>query len=177
MQQRNNHASTFREIQQFRQPWLWSLLLATTITVAGVFIHGIYTQLYLGQPWGDQPMSDSALVITAIVSIMLSAGLTLLFYSLKLITEVSPAGIYIRFFPLTSKTIRFEAIKSCSARSYKPVREYGGWGIRFGRKGKAYNVYGDKGVQLVFTDAMPLLIGSQRSEELADIINGYIQNT
>jgi TATA-box binding protein (TBP) (component of TFIID and TFIIIB) len=49
--------------------------------------------------------------------------------------------------------------------------EYGGWGIKYGRKGKAYNVSGNRGVQLVFKDGKQLLIGSQRAEELAEAIS------
>ena len=176
MQQPGNDINGFHEEQQFRQPWLWLLLLATTITIGGIFIYGMYIQLYLGHPWGDRPMSDTMLIIVSTLSISLTAGLTLLFLKLKLIIEVNAAGIHIRFYPLTSRTIRFEDITSCKARAYNPIREYGGWGIRIGRNGKAYNVYGNTGVQLEFADALPLLIGSQQAEDLADIINWHIQN-
>jgi hypothetical protein len=164
----------FHEEQQFRQPWLWLLLLVITACVIGMFAHGMYTQLYLGQSWGDRPMSDSALVISAAFSFLISAGLTLLFYKLKLITEVGPDGVHIRFFPLTRRKITFDSITSCKARTYRPIREYGGWGIRFNRKGNAYNVSGNRGVQLEFKQGRPLLIGTQRPEELADVINKYL---
>ncbi len=164
----------FHEEQQFRQPWVWLLLLLITVCVTGMFAHGIYTQLYLGQAWGDRPMTDTALVISAAFSFLISAGLTLLFYKLKLVTDVGPDGIHIRFFPLTRRQITFDSITSCKARTYRPIREYGGWGIRFSRKGKAYNVSGNRGVQLEFKQGRPLLIGSQMSEELAEVINRYI---
>ena len=164
----------FHEEQQFRQPWLWLLLLVITACVIGMFAHGMYTQLYLGQSWGDRPMSDSALVISAAFSFLISAGLTLLFYKLKLITEVGPDGVHIRFFPLTRRKITFDSITSCKARTYRPIREYGGWGIRFSRKGNAYNVSGNRGVQLEFKQGRPLLIGTQRAEELAVAINRHL---
>ena len=164
----------FHEEQQFRQPWVWLLLLVITACVIGMFAHGMYTQLYLGQAWGDRPMSDSALVISAAFSFLISAGLTLLFYKLKLITEVGPDGVHIRFFPLTRRKIAFDSITSCKARTYRPIREYGGWGIRFSRKGNAYNVSGNRGVQLEFKQGKPLLIGSQKAEELAHAINKYL---
>ena len=164
----------FHEQQQFRQPWVWLLLLIITIGVSGMFAHGIYTQLYLGQAWGDRPMSDTALVVSATISTLITAGLALLFYKLKLVTIVDPEGIHIRFFPLSSRNIPFDNIISCKARTYKPIREYGGWGIRFSRKGRAYNVSGDRGVQLELTKGMPLLIGSQKPEELADAISKYL---
>ncbi len=174
MQHKHNPVSAFHEEQQFRQPWVWLLLLAVTVCIAGVFAHGIYTQLYLGQTWGDRPMSNTALVISATFSFLFSAGITLLFCKLKLTTEVGPNGIYIRFFPLTSRKISFDSITSCKARTYRPIREYGGWGIRFSRKGRAYNVSGNRGVQLEFKQGRSLLIGSQKAEELAHAINKYL---
>ncbi len=35
------------------------------------------------------------------------------------------------------------------ARKYRPIREYGGWGIRYGWNGRAYSTSGNEGVQLV----------------------------
>lgn len=142
--------------------------------MAGLFLHGFYTQLYLGHPWGDRPMSNAGLLISAALSFIITAGITLLFYTLKLITEVDAEGVHIRFFPLTSKHIRFDDIRSCNARTYRPIREYGGWGIRFNREGRAYNVSGDAGVQLELTKGRPLLIGSQRAEALARAINAHL---
>ncbi|MHC4643443.1 MAG: hypothetical protein ACYS32_17515, partial [Planctomycetota bacterium] len=62
-------------------------------------------------------------------------------------------------------------------RTYKPILEYGGWGIRcsFTGKGKAYNVSGNKGVQLVFTNGKKLLIGSQQPDDLAAAIEEMLK--
>jgi hypothetical protein len=174
MQHIHSPLAEFHEEQQFRQPWVWLLLLVIALWLTVMFADGIYTQLYLGQAWGDRPMSDTALVVSAAFSLSITAGLALLFYRLKLTTEVGPDGIDIRFFPLTRRRIYFDSISSCKARTYRPIREYGGWGIRFSRKGKAYNVSGNRGVQLEFKQGRPLLIGSQRADELAEAINKYL---
>ena len=63
-----------------------------------------------------------------------------------------------KFFP-------FDEIESFKEREYRPIREYGGWGIRYGLSGKAYNVYGNKGLQLVLNNKKKILIGSQKSYE------------
>lgn len=165
----------FHEEQQFRQPWVWLLLLLISLGLAGLFIHGLYVQLYLGHPWGDRPMSDTGLVTTAMLSLLLMGAAVWLFYALKLITRVDANGVHIRFFPLTRKLIPFDNISSCQARTYHPIREYGGWGIRFSRKGRAYNVSGDRGVQLEFRQGKPLLIGSQQPEQLAAAINSHVK--
>jgi hypothetical protein len=78
--------------------------------------------------------------------------------------------VFIRFRPFVHREIRFQDIRRCAARTYRPIREYGGWGIRAGRRGTAYNVSGNRGVQLELANGKPVLIGSQRAEELAQAI-------
>lgn len=167
-------SSEFYEVQQFRQPWLWISLLLTAFGVAGIFLYGAYRQLYLGEPWGDRPMSDARLIMSAVVSMTITGGIALLFYLLKLITTVNSDGVSIRFFPLTHRRIPFSQITSCTPRSYRPIREYGGWGIRFSRKGRAYNVRGNRGVQLHLSRGLPVLIGSQQADRLAEAINRHL---
>jgi hypothetical protein len=78
--------------------------------------------------------------------------------------------VFINFVPLVRRTVLFGNIVSCEVRTYRPMREYGGWGVKYGRAGKAYNVSGNRGVQLKLTSGKGLLIGSQRPEELAQAI-------
>ena len=90
----------------------------------------------------------------------------------ELRTEVRDDGLHAHLFPLTRRHhFPFAEIASCEARTYRPIREYGGWGVRWGRSGKAYNVYGNRGIQLQLADGQRLLIGSQEPETLAAIIN------
>jgi hypothetical protein len=58
-------------------------------------------------------------------------------------------------------------VAEAEVREYSALREFGGWGIRVGRSGKAYSAYGTQGVQLWLKDDSRILIGSQRTEELA----------
>jgi TATA-box binding protein (TBP) (component of TFIID and TFIIIB) len=56
-------------------------------------------------------------------------------------------------------------------REYAPLSEYGGWGLRYSvNHGKAYNVSGNQGVQLFFTNGKKLLIGTQKPEEITAIL-------
>ena len=57
------------------------------------------------------------------------------------------------------------------ASTYSLLKDYGGWGIRYGRKGKAYNVSGNKGVLLTLADGKNGLIGSKNHEVLCSAIN------
>ena len=160
----------FREAQTFRQPWIWTLLMVLTLAAVVCFGYGMIKQLVFGQPWGDRPMSDIALAIVGPLVILFTIGMTYLFLKLKLVTEVRDDGLYIRFFPLSRQIIRYENIEESYVRTYRPLMEYGGWGIRYGRKGKAYNVSGNQGVQLKLSGGKQLLIGSQQPKKLADAI-------
>ena len=160
----------FSEVQSFRQKWLWILLGTTSLVIIFIFAHAWITQLVAGRPWGNHPMSDVALIFTGVFSLLASAGFLFLFYRISLVTEVRRDGIRIRFWPLAGRQIDFSSIRSCRPVTYRPIRDYGGWGIRYGRTGKAYTVSGHRGVELGIATGRPLLIGSQRPEELAAAI-------
>ena len=68
---------------------------------------------------------------------------------------------------LVRREIPLADITHFEARTYRPIREYGGWGVRRGAGGMAYNVSGNRGVEFRLADGKSLLIGSQRPEELA----------
>lgn len=166
-------AADFIEIQRFTQRWLWILLILIMLIVLGVFGYGLIEQLVFGRPWGDRPVSDGVLLLTGSGVILFSSCMIYLFYTLHLITEVRDEGVYIRFFPLWGKLIPYRSIQSCTARTYKPLSEYGGWGIKYGRSGWAYNIIGNRGVQLVLDDGKRILIGSQRTDDLIQAIKSH----
>lgn len=169
-------AVKFHEVQRFRQKWLQMILVAVSLCLVLPFGYGMIEQLVLGHPWGDRPMADSALAIVGPLMILLGIGIPFLFYTMRLLTEVREDGIHIHFAPLSRQTVRFEDIVSWEVRTYRPIREYGGWGVRYGRSGKAYNVSGNRGVQLKLSSGKGLLIGSQRPEELAQAIQAAMRN-
>jgi len=57
-------------------------------------------------------------------------------------------------------------------RGYSPISEYGGWGMRYSLsgKGRALNVSGRTGVQLVFKDGKKLLIGTQKADDIMQVL-------
>ena len=97
--------------------------------------------------------------------------------SAAMITEVRSDGLCVGARPFTRlrRHIPFDQIKTCQARTYSPMREYGGWGIRYGPSGKAYNMTGNAGVQLELASGERLLIGSRKAEELAEEIKRRIR--
>lgn len=161
----------FREVQRFRQPWLWVLVIGTNALLIGIFGYGLVQQLVKGEVWGDQPMSDVGLVLTFLAVVVFSLGLVWLFLAMALIVEVRSEALVVNMKPLKRRSVDYQEIAVVEACEYRPIVEYGGWGIRRGRNGWAYNVSGSRGVRLTFNDGRSLLIGSQRSVELARAID------
>lgn len=160
----------YREVQSFRQPWIWVLVLMPCALMLWIFGHGLVHQLGRGVPWGNQPMTDTGLILTSIWIFALCCGVVWLFLIMSLRVEVRSDALHVHFKPLKRRTVAYSDIAKVEAVRYRPIVHYGGWGIRRGRKGWAYNVSGDQGVRLDFHDGRHLLLGSQRSTELAAAI-------
>lgn len=147
----------FGENQRFSQWWLWLLLMVVISNLVREFINGTAEE--------KDALFFSALTLTLT---------SVLFGIMKLETTIDINGISVRFFPFHFKKKHFnwDQLENCYLRSYNPIMEYGGWGIRktFSGKGTAYNVKGKVGLQLVFKNGDRLLIGTQKAEELKEVL-------
>jgi len=148
----------FHERQFFRQWYVWVILIGVDL----IFLWGLIQQLIIGKPFGNNPMSDLALVFVSLFVFLLS----LFMGTIHLNTEITEEEIRIIFFPISRRTILWSQVAEANIRQYKALSEFGGWGLRFGRHGPAYNISGNIGLELVLTDGKKVLIGTQRSEEL-----------
>ena len=93
-------------------------------------------------------------------------------------TTIKEDGINIIFTPFTNFLIPFNKIKEYHIRQYRPIIEYGGWGIRVKLKGirygKAYTVSGTTGLQINLYNGKEILIGTQKPEALIQTLNNII---
>lgn len=147
----------FEERQKFRQWWLWAILVAVSI----ITVWPMY-------------LIDKDLALPIILPVIgITTTLLILFYVMQLKTMVKKDGIYYQFFPIhfRYKQVKWDDLKSFEVRKYNPLGEYGGWGIRFGMNGKAYNVSGDMGLQLEFKNGKKLLLGTQKAGELSQVLD------
>ena len=150
----------FKEVQKFSQWWLWLIL-----TLVGIMpVYGIYKQLLLGEPFGSKPMSDSGIIVFAIV-VFLVLGLFLI---VRLKTTIDAVGIHMRYFPFFKKNVQWHEVKKVEVVNYGFV---GGWGIRLWTSyGTVYNMRGNKGLAIELINGDKFLIGTQKEAELAEII-------
>jgi hypothetical protein len=160
----------FREVQRFTQWWLWVIVLG----VAYLQWHAFIVQIVLKGRFGDNPAPDWLVIV---FFVLFGLGLPLLFIVAQLLTEVCADALYVRFVPFHPRWLRIapESIRTATAGTYNPLVDYGGWGIKQGRGGKVYNVSGNQGVQLEFSDGRKLMLGSQHAVELAAAIDELLK--
>lgn len=145
----------YTEVQKVRQAWLIVLMFAVTILAILNFVQ-------------VKPISFGSfmpLIITFLADLIIIA--------LRLNTKINKQGIYFQLFPfqLKQKFISWNEVASIEVRKYSPIMEYGGWGYRYGFKnGKAFNVSGNMGLQLVLKNGDKILIGTQKPDELMEFL-------
>jgi hypothetical protein len=161
-------ATIFREEQFF--DWRVYAVIAAIELFAG------YWSVWLLRHWGPV-----ATLLARRWSLDFSLGLLialvlpyiLVVWLLQMTTEVTPTEIRVWFgsVPIYRRVVQVTDIVGFRVLQYRPILDYGGWGIRAGRDGeRVLNARGDRGVLLELCDGSKLLIGSQRPEELAETL-------
>jgi hypothetical protein len=111
---------------------------------------------------------DESVWALSILAVTVGVGLPVLFALARLTVEVFVDRIDIRYRPFIRRTISLDSVVAADAVTYRPLREYGGWGLKgWSRRKIAYNVRGDRGVLLTLMDGRTVLLGSQRADDLA----------
>ena len=97
----------------------------------------------------------------------------LLFICVRLSTTIDEHGITIRFFPFVwKKTWQWEQIGEVYVTEYS-IADYGGWGYRVSKKGKAYNTKGKHGLQLILKNGARIMVGTQNPNEIKQVVEAY----
>ena len=158
MDQEKIDQTIFYEKQQFRQVWIWMILILILLILLIPIISGVFG------------------IFLNIILLTIGYCFIWLFYSMKLITEIKKDGIQITFTPFTNFIIPFNKIRSYKIRKYRPILEYGGWGIRFNRTGKAYTVSGKIGLQIELSNGKEILIGTENPDKILQSLNKLPQH-
>ena len=171
----------FKEEQKFGSQSLYLSMGIIYAIPTTFFIVAFYYQFVLKQPWGDKPMSDTGLMVTALLVFAVIIISAFLLFSSKLVVEVTSETINLIYWPYFKKRIIYSKsdIERYEIRKYKPLIEYGGWGVKQGKKGagKAYNVRGNIGLQLYLKDGKKVLIGTERGDALLRAMKKMMENS
>lgn len=145
-----------------KMPWFLSItVLSGSLVFAGVI-------LFL---WLASEMEPNVIWLLWGVWLVMTL-IDILLASVKLVTEVHADGIKVYFGPFhfPSKNMEWSEIENIYPRQYSPLAEYGGWGIRKGKAGSAYNMRGSQGVQLIMKNGKKFLIGTQQPDAFMQVV-------
>lgn len=86
--------------------------------------------------------------------------------------RVDREGVFIHLgaVPVLRRRVRFDEIERMDVVRYRPIREFGGWGIRGWGKKKAWTARGDQAVRLHLDGERMLYVGSDTPQRLAERI-------
>ncbi len=161
--------SIFKEEQKFNTPLFYLPIIISSIFFWVMFI----LQIFFKKQIGKNPAPD---LVIFLLFITFGLIFPLLMLNMKLTTEIKYKGIFLKFFPfhLKGKFFPFEEIEKVELLKYNPIKDYGGWGIRYGKSGWAYNVRGKIGLMVYFKNGKKILIGTQKGEEIINVISPYV---
>lgn len=149
-----------------QRPHAWTLV-AILLPGVGLPVYIFVQQLLLGRPFGNHPMTNWGLAILMPAIVVLMSAMA----CLHLDTRLDADRLRVRLFPLADENLHPARIVRWEVRTYSPMKEYWGWGVRFGADGSvAYTMKGNRDVQLLLDDGSRVLIGSQRPENLASAL-------
>jgi hypothetical protein len=115
--------------------------------------------VWLGRPFAPSLLLWPAFGVTVAVAVW--------FFRIKLITEVRDDVLWIWFRWLwPERRITWEQIRRAEVFTYRPIKDYGGWGVRWAARGIVYNARGNQGVRMELASGERVLVGSQRTGEL-----------
>lgn len=163
-------SALFREDQRFT--WWVYAALAVMMGLQWALLTGHGPGLHAGAVGPHSPVATGLGLVAGVgLPILLLVGV------LRMTTVVTPGEVRIWFgwLPTYRRLVPINSIQRIEVVRYRPIRDYGGWGIRVGRDGeKALNARGDLGVRLHLAGGGKLLIGSQHPEDLARAIDAQL---
>ena len=161
----SDNKTLFSETQKFNQWWIYLILALGIIPFVTFFVY----QEVTGRLVGNHPMNREQYIFTITIVCLVSC----LFFVMRLQTKIDSEGIHVRFFPFKFNygLYKWDEIENVSVRSYEPMSEFGGWGIRYSFKnGKALTVSGDIGIQIETKKGRKVLVGTQKPQDAENTI-------
>ncbi|MEY3982700.1 MAG: hypothetical protein RL160_257 [Bacteroidota bacterium] len=156
----------YYEIQKMRIWWVWGLMGVLML----MYVYAALRQWYGSGTWGNNRSPEWLLALVLFFLLLFPVFV----FVMKLETKLTAAGISFRYFPLNRRwqKIDWTEVERAWVRKYRPIAEYGGWGIRGlpGARSRAYSMSGDYGIQLVLKNGKRILVGTQNALEAEQIL-------
>jgi hypothetical protein len=154
----------FKEEQRFKQWWIWLILVVTLLALIVPLINAITEEQASLSSSGNARF----IVYGVLAVLFLVPAITVILF-IKLKTKITEKCIYVAYFPFVRqwKEISLSEIKKYEIRKYRPMLEYGGYGMKKRRKaGQAFSISGNMGLQLYLKNGKKLLIGTHKKQAM-----------
>lgn len=156
----------YYEIQKMRIWWVWGLMGVLML----MYVYAALRQWYGAGSWGNNRSPEWLLALVLLFLLLFPVFV----FIMKLETRLNAEGVSVRLFPLHRKwqSWSWSDVERAWVRKYRPIAEYGGWGIRGlpGANSRAYSMSGDYGIQLVLKNGKHILLGTQNALEATQIL-------
>ena len=125
----------------------------------------IYLHEKIAHPTDSEPFDWFGLVILAIVGLFI--------FSIKLKITIDPKGITYQYPPFRNKptTLPWENIETVELLKINPLKEFGGWGLRRGKLGKAYTTAGNHILHVKLKNGTPVNVSVLRPQQAQDFLD------
>lgn len=138
----------------YQKPFYVTLL--TTVLPLGMLVAAVLS-------WLSQPWVSVILIITGIILVVPHGGQRTIVTRRELTVRWGLVGIRV----LRLKT---QEIAGLGIHEFAPLKDFGGYGIRFNREMTAYYLRGTRGVKITMTGSKKYLIGSDHPERLLVVL-------
>ncbi len=157
--------------------WVFAILWTACLAGAVAAAYDLYQSGTTAASGADGSMSMARAVTTMGLALGFPTLITLLFTRLDV--EVRPNRLFIAFGPihLIRKRIRFADIDSVRGITYRPLREFGGWGIRPRGSKTAWTVRGNQAVKVTLQSGKEVYVGSRFPQRLEERIRAAMRAT
>lgn len=156
---------TYRE-RTWAPAWVWILVWGACLAVAVATIYGAERA----------PLSPTVTALTLGAVLLFPLLMTLCF--LRFDVEVRADHIFMAFGPLhlVRKRIRYGDMESVEAVTYRPIREFGGWGIRPTGQKTAWAIRGNQAVRVILRSGKQVYVGSRFPRRLVGRIEPRLRD-
>ncbi len=117
--------------------------------------------------WSEVPWLSALVALVAIALTLSYGGFRTLVTRENIIVRMGMLGIRLL-------GLRTADIAAAGVHTFAPLKDFGGYGIRFNRDMRGYFLRGDRGVKVTTRKGKSYLIGSDHAERLEAVINAVI---
>ncbi len=139
-------------------PWNWS----TYLFILGVVLLSCYP--LLAGSGRDASTIIGVIILGLVAVILLSIG------GLTVVIRESGITLHLGLVPLITKTVPFKQIKYLRTTKYRPIKDFGGWGLRGRGKKQVWSARGSDGLVLELIEGSELIVGADDPNKLKERI-------